>query len=56
MRAAGRFLQLAGLVILPLGMLFGLSGEGGRAMTLELGCLGAGAAIFFAGYLLQKRS
>ena len=56
MYAFGRTLQFLGLCLLPAGLMFGLHYGGSRAMTLELGCLGAGAAIFYAGWLIQKRS
>jgi len=55
MRAVGRALQLLGLVLLPVGLLFGLDG-GSRGMTLEIGFGLAGVAIFLLGLQLQKRS
>jgi len=56
MQTLGRILQFTGLCLLPAGLLFGLQYEGSRAMTLELGCLGAGALIFCAGWLIQKKA
>ena len=48
----GRFLQAAGLVLLPVGLWFGVSrGEG---MTLELTFLGAGALCFLLGLALMR--
>ena len=55
MYTLGRTLQFIGLCLLPAGLLFGLEYAGSQAMTLELGCLGAGAVIFYAGWLIQKR-
>lgn len=54
----GRLLMLFGLVLLPVGLIYGMSAvgsEGKSAMTVELGCLGAGAAIFLFGLSLEKR-
>jgi hypothetical protein len=50
----GRFLQFLGLVIVPMGFLYGLE-RGPRAMSLELGLLAAGAAVFLIGLTLQRR-
>jgi hypothetical protein len=52
--SVGRALQVLGLVLLPMGLLHGLEG-GQNAMTLELGFLGAGAAVFLLGTKLQRR-
>jgi hypothetical protein len=51
---AGRALQILGLVLLPLGLFYGFEG-GPNAMTLELGFLAAGAAVFLIGLRLQRR-
>ena len=48
----GRGLQALGLVLLPLGLYYGLAGEGG--MTLELTLLAAGAGLFVLGGLLLR--
>ena len=56
MYALGRTLQFIGLCLLPAGLMFGLEYEGSGAMTLELGCLGAGALIFYAGWTIQKKA
>ena len=56
MYALGRTLQFIGLCLLPAGLMFGLHYQASRAMTLELGCLGAGAVTFYAGWLIQKRA
>jgi hypothetical protein len=50
----GRALQVLGLVLLPMGLLHGLEG-GPNAMSLELGFLGAGAAVFLLGTKLQRK-
>ena len=54
LKALGRFLQLLGLVMLPVGLLYGERG-GANAMTLEFGLLGLGAAFFYAGWILTNR-
>ena len=56
MYALGRTLQFIGLCLLPAGLMFGLEYEGSGAMTLELGCLGAGALFFYAGWTIQKKA
>jgi hypothetical protein len=56
MHVLGRTLQFIGLCLLPAGLMFGLQYEGSGAMTLELGCLGAGALMFYSGWLIQKRA
>jgi hypothetical protein len=45
--AAGRFLQVLGLVLLPLGLWFGI--VAGAGMTIELGLLAAGVVAFLLG-------
>ena len=48
----GRFLQALGLVLLPVGLWYGMArGEG---MTTELSLLGAGAASFLLGTMLLR--
>ena len=54
----GRLLMLFGLVLLPVGLIYGMSAvgsEGKTAMTVELTCLAAGAAIFLFGLSLEKK-
>ena len=55
MRATGRALQVLGLILLPLGVLFALEG-GPHAMSLEIGLGLAGVAVFLLGLQLQRRS
>lgn len=50
----GRGLQILGLVLLPMGLLYGFEG-GQNAMSLELGFLVAGAAVFLIGLRLDRR-
>jgi hypothetical protein len=52
--SAGRALQILGLVLLPMGLIYGFEG-GPNAMSLELGFLAAGAAAFLIGLKLQRR-
>ena len=54
MPTLGRALQILGLVLLPLGLFYGLEG-GPHAMGLEFGFLAAGAAFFLVGLRLQRR-
>ena len=54
----GRLLMLFGLVLLPVGLIYVMSAvgsEGKTAMTVELSCLGLGAAIFLCGVALEKK-
>jgi hypothetical protein len=53
MRGVGRGLQLTGLVLLPVGLLYGFEG-GPNAMALEIGFLVAGVAAFLAGWRLSR--
>jgi hypothetical protein len=55
MRSFGRFLQLAGLVILPLAMLLEISGSLGRSggVSQMLLMLVAGACTFFLGRMIE---
>ena len=50
----GRVLQFIGLVILPCAITLNLAGKGSVGMTLVIA--GAGAAIFYLGWLLQRGS
>lgn len=54
MQAFGRSLQVLGLVLLPIGLIYGFEG-GPNAMSLEIGFLAAGAAVFLLGLRLQRR-
>ena len=54
METMGRSLQVLGLVLLPAGLFYGFEG-GPNAMSLELGFLAAGAAVFLIGLKLQRR-
>jgi len=51
----GRVLQLLGLVLLPMGLLYGLEG-GPNAMSLELGLLAIGALLFLIGLRMQRKN
>jgi len=54
MRGLGRSLQILGLVLLPVGLIYGV--EGGRSsMALEIGFGVAGVAVFLLGLALQRR-
>jgi hypothetical protein len=50
----GRSLQVLGLVLLPIGLFYGFEG-GTNAMSLEIGFLAAGAAVFLLGLRLQRK-
>ncbi|MGE5413702.1 MAG: hypothetical protein ACM3NW_05970 [Syntrophomonadaceae bacterium] len=52
MYAAGRAVQFFGLVIAGSALFVGVFGQNVRG---ELTLLGIGAAIFFAGWMLQRR-
>ncbi len=54
METAGRSLQVLGLVLLPIGLFYGFEG-GPHAMSLEVGFLAAGAAVFLVGLGIQRR-
>ncbi|HEX5137317.1 MAG TPA: hypothetical protein VFY93_10110 [Planctomycetota bacterium] len=54
MSNTGRVLQILGLVLLPMGLLYGFDG-GPKAMSLELGFLAIGALVFLIGLKLQRR-
>ncbi len=55
MRTLGRALQILALVMLPMGFLFGRE-RGPNAMTLEVGFLVGGVAVFLVGLSLQKNA
>jgi len=49
---AGRFFQLVGLVILPIGLFVGLFRDD---VTLEVRLLFVGGAFFLAGWLMARK-
>ncbi len=49
----GRFLQFVGLLILPFGIASELVGKVGLGQSLLIA--GAGAAVFYVGYVVQNR-
>jgi hypothetical protein len=55
----GRLLMLFGLVLLPVGIVYGMAASGGpdgaRAMYVELGCLAVGALAFLLGRRLERK-
>lgn len=50
---AGKMLEIMGLVLLPLGLLYGMQGRP-DAMRVELTLLCMGGAAFLAGWLLER--
>lgn len=50
-----RFLQLAGLAIVPLGLVLGMQGEGMGSETTELTMLGVGGFLFLVGTMILKK-
>jgi hypothetical protein len=54
-RALGRFLQVLGLIVLPVGLLYGTSSGRPDAIRIELVALGFGALAFLAGTALLRR-
>jgi len=54
MRGLGRSLQILGLVLLPVGLIYGVEG-GPNSMALEIGFGVAGVAVFLLGLALQRR-
>jgi hypothetical protein len=50
-----RALQLAGLVIVPVGLGIGFGQEGMQAETTELTFLGVGGFLFLVGTLILKK-
>jgi hypothetical protein len=51
MYALGRTVQFLGLVVAGAALFVGVLGQNSRR---ELGLLGIGAAVFFAGWMLQR--
>jgi hypothetical protein len=49
----GRFLQMIGLIVLPVALMIGLFGDNVR---LEVNLLFAGGVIFLIGWLLARRT
>lgn len=54
MRSLGRSLQILGLVLLPVGLIYGLE-RGPNSMALEIGFGAVGVAVFLVGLALQRR-
>jgi hypothetical protein len=52
----GRFLQLLGLLIAPVGIAGNLARQDQVSTGTELGILAAGVAVFAVGWLLQRAS
>lgn len=50
-----RFLQLAGLFIVPLGLVLGMQGKGLETETVELTLLGIGGGLFLIGTMILKQ-
>jgi hypothetical protein len=48
----GRFLQIVGMVILPIGLIIGLTRD---AVQLEVRLLMIGGAFFLAGWLMARK-
>ncbi|HEX8169768.1 MAG TPA: hypothetical protein VF824_04415 [Thermoanaerobaculia bacterium] len=48
----GRLLQLAGMIILPIGLSYGLLHDN---VQLEVRLLGVGGALFVIGWLMAKK-
>jgi hypothetical protein len=55
----GRLLMLFGLVLVPVGLVYGMTtlngGDSKAAMFTELGCLAAGALVFLLGRRLERK-
>jgi len=49
----GKFLELNGMLLLGLGLFWGMAREDVKG---EIGMLALGAALFLVGYLLEKRA
>ncbi len=49
----GKLLELVGMIVVLSGFLFGVKYS---LIKFELGALAAGSAIFYFGYLLEKKS
>ncbi len=49
----GKLIELIGMIVVLSGFLFGVKYS---LIKFELGSLAAGTAIFYLGYLLEKRS
>ena len=49
----GRLLQILGMIILPIGLSFGLFGDNVR---LEVRMLAIGGALFITGWLMAKKT
>ena len=49
----GRFLQLAGMILLPVGLMIGVFGD---RIRLEVALLFIGGTLFLIGWLLAKKN
>jgi len=51
-----RLLMMCGLLLLPIGLIYGMSMHGDpRAMSVELTCLALGAGLFRGGLLVDRK-
>jgi hypothetical protein len=55
MRLLGRTLQVFGLILLPVGFLYGTTSGREDAIRVEIAALAAGALAFFAGTAIVRR-
>ena len=55
MHVLGRFLQVVGLILLPVGLLYGVESGKANALTVELTTLAVGALAFFLGTKIAGR-
>lgn len=55
-RTFGRFLQILGMVVLPVGLLYGTTTGREDAIRVEIGALAFGALAFLAGTALLRRA
>ena len=52
MKTAGKFLELIGMVVVLSGLLFGMQFS---LIKFELGALFVGSAIFYCGWMMEKK-
>jgi hypothetical protein len=52
MKAAGKFLELVGLIVVASGFLYGIQYS---LIKFELAALGIGCLIFYVGWLMEKK-
>jgi len=50
----GRFMQITGLVILPIAIVANLAPERSVSLWTSLTCSGIGIGVFFLGWLIQQ--